>query len=339
MKKERILFFDNFKGILIILVVLAHYFFDYFQDVHQIQGLISFIYLFHMPVFLFVSGYLTSKNPSKESFYKLLIYYFIFNTFMMLYCFALQSMPIQFLNSYNSYWYLASLFIMRLFIKRIEKVKFLLPLSIAISFLCSFYNWYLTPISKTLVLFPFFIAGYQLEKSKVEDFIKNRNYKSYLLGFVLIFICLMVGHYIVTNLNFTTDILTFGRYSTFKDVIYRAIMFFYSSLIIITAFFLIPNKRIPLISSWGKNSICIYVMHRFFTLAFSYYFPANSWNLFYLFYGILLTIFTLLAFGNNLFRNCFDKIFNGIVNNKKPEKVIFTGLLIFTIFMFIFQFL
>lgn len=339
MKKERILFFDNFKGILIILVVLAHYFFAYFQDVDQIQKLLSFIYLFHMPAFLFISGYFTSKNPSKESFYKLVIYYFIFNTFMMLYCFLIQSTPIQFINSYNSYWYLASLFLMRILIKKIENVKFLLPLSIAISFLCSFYDWYLTPISKALVLFPFFIAGYQLEKSKVENFIKNRNYKSYLLGFVLLFICLIVGYYIVTNLNFNTGILTFERYSTFKDAIYRAIMFFYSVLIIVTSFFLIPNRTIPLISSWGRNSICIYVMHRFLTLEFFYYFPANGWDSFYLFYGILLTISTLLVFGNNLFRNYFDKIFNGIVNNKNPERRIFIGLLIFIIFMFTFQFL
>lgn len=47
-------YWDNFKGILIILVVFAHYLWAYrYQPVSN--TLVRYIYMFHMPAFIFVS--------------------------------------------------------------------------------------------------------------------------------------------------------------------------------------------------------------------------------------------------------------------------------------------
>ncbi len=61
MSSPRDLRFDGLKSLLIFLVVLGHLTFkDYGID------LMEMIYSFHMPVFVFLSGYFTSLSSDKE---------------------------------------------------------------------------------------------------------------------------------------------------------------------------------------------------------------------------------------------------------------------------------
>lgn len=57
MAKERIHFFDNLKGILIFLVVFGHYALLVHAASPAMGGVYEYIYLFHMPLFVFVSGF------------------------------------------------------------------------------------------------------------------------------------------------------------------------------------------------------------------------------------------------------------------------------------------
>lgn len=57
---------DSIKGLLIVLVILGHVIttLDNFNHInHAVMGL---IYIFHMPLFIIISGYLT-KNPAEQS--------------------------------------------------------------------------------------------------------------------------------------------------------------------------------------------------------------------------------------------------------------------------------
>ena len=89
MPVERDTFLDNLKGVLILLVVFAHYLILYVeQNVASlaVQTLCFFIYSFHMPLFVFVSGFF-SKDVGKAretAFTRLLLPYFFFNTAMSL---------------------------------------------------------------------------------------------------------------------------------------------------------------------------------------------------------------------------------------------------------------
>lgn len=60
--KNRDYFFDNIKGILILLVVFGHAI-KPFMDANEIAKLLyCFIYFFHMPLFVFISGYFSKKQ-------------------------------------------------------------------------------------------------------------------------------------------------------------------------------------------------------------------------------------------------------------------------------------
>ena len=63
--KKRYYLLDNLKVILIFFVVFGHVIEYYINDNSILMTLYIFIYIFHMPLFIFISGYL-SKN-----FYKM----------------------------------------------------------------------------------------------------------------------------------------------------------------------------------------------------------------------------------------------------------------------------
>lgn len=337
LEKKRLIYMDNFKGILIFLVVFAHFFYGYFNCGDIVKDIVTIIYLFHMPLFMFVSGYLSSKSPSKDSFYKLLLYYGVFNTLMMIYLVTFNGYNPSFINSYNSYWYLITLILMRLSVKYIDKVKFIIPISIVISLLCGFYSWNITAISKTLVLYPFFLIGYKMDKDKFMEFISSRKFKHYILGIVLFVVTLLIGYFVVTNVSFTKGMLTLGKYSSVKGIINRAIMLGFSILTLITCLYIIPNKKVPFISKWGRNSLYIYVTHRFFTLIFLRLFPTSTWSYEVVLYGLLATILTMLIFSSEFVKKIFDAVFDKILKYLKQskEKGVFVLLVIFMVLMIV----
>lgn len=77
--KERLPFFDNLKGILIILVVVGH-FFNGAVAANTLPAwhVFDFIYMFHMPLFIFVSGvFCKSVFSAKTGFRAGIVLYYL----------------------------------------------------------------------------------------------------------------------------------------------------------------------------------------------------------------------------------------------------------------------
>ena len=69
MNKQRIYKYDNVKALLILLVVVGHMTTDYVSDSHLVRWTTLWIYAFHMPCFIFISGlvhkhYITEERAS-----------------------------------------------------------------------------------------------------------------------------------------------------------------------------------------------------------------------------------------------------------------------------------
>ena len=71
--KERVVELDYLKCILILLMVLFHL--AYFSEKYPL--LKQFVYAFHMPVFLILSGYLTNINKGTEKKIREILWLFI----------------------------------------------------------------------------------------------------------------------------------------------------------------------------------------------------------------------------------------------------------------------
>ena len=65
--KDRDYFFDNARAVLIFLVVFGHLLQPYTTEDKYLSALYLLIYSFHMPTFLFISGYF-AKNLDKPHY-------------------------------------------------------------------------------------------------------------------------------------------------------------------------------------------------------------------------------------------------------------------------------
>ena len=147
---------DTLKFILIVFVVFGHVL-EEFGTTGNLGTARAMIYCFHMPVFVFLSGYF-SKNANPQKLVKsLLLPFFIFNTLYAL----LIAKSYNILKPEYVFWYLLSLFFWRLMILPFREKKKLL----AVSLLLGLYVGYIADadrflsISRTICFFPFFVAG------------------------------------------------------------------------------------------------------------------------------------------------------------------------------------
>ena len=167
---------DCLKAILIILVVFGHSI-DYFKLDGIFTKINGVLYIFHMPLFIFISGYFSKKIEKAEGkiIKNILIPFFIFNTAYIILDqkTRIDGKTSEYLNIFMpvyAYWYLFSLFTWKVLLKYVTKFKF----SILLIFLASLYvgivneaNRFLS-ISRTIAFFPYFILGYYTNKEHIE---------------------------------------------------------------------------------------------------------------------------------------------------------------------------
>ena len=64
--KTRIYRYDNVKALLIFLVVIGHMTTDYVSDSHMVRWITLWIYTFHMPAFIFISGLVHKRYITED---------------------------------------------------------------------------------------------------------------------------------------------------------------------------------------------------------------------------------------------------------------------------------
>ena len=321
--KERIAFWDNFKGLLITLVVLGHFLWEY-RGLGAAGDLVSAIYFFHMPAFIFVAGYL-SKSPrarSKEAIIKLLIIYIILNAGLMLFSHVLVDSSWRIFTPYYSAWFIISLIVWRLAIGHVAKLRYIIPVSLFAALTISFWPdaTNILAISRTIVFFPFFLLGYIFPEDKLISFIRGRKVLDYVKGLALLGITVFLSVQFIRQYNgLSQAVLTMGTYSHWSESITRLGIFCVASLMLVSLISLIPNRSLGLITKWGKNSLAIYVVHRFITLVFVKILPAVNYSPSYIYLALLATVLTLLLLGSDAVSNGFDSFIRGIVRAFSQE--------------------
>lgn len=110
--KQREYLFDNYKVLLIILVVIGHFIEPCYDQNPFLYELKWGIVAFHMPAFIFISGYFSKKVPSvRKLFSGLVIPYFVYEIFYyLLYTFILdKETELYFTRPKFTLWYLMAL--------------------------------------------------------------------------------------------------------------------------------------------------------------------------------------------------------------------------------------
>lgn len=260
---------DNIKVILIFLVVFNHIIaFQLVKTEEVIRYIWYAITIFHMPAFVFISGYLSKKPQNVLKNVKNLLIPYILGYTLTWYSeiWLEKSMDYELLRpTGTAMWYLLALLVYRLTIEAMGKLRFIVPLSIIFALWAGTRPEFTTYLSasRIVVFFPFFVAGY-LWKS---DYI--REIRKFVGKWVLIPVSAVllwaIPHYMIGN---DIGIAIFRGNHSYKlcgltnteGIIIRLLMYLVSFLVIYTMLALIPDRKLPL-TYIGRHTMGIYFFH------------------------------------------------------------------------------
>lgn len=257
-------YWDNIKGILILLVVLAHFLYQ-FRRLPAVNTVVTAIYTFHMPAFVFASGYFgkSERSRSFEGLIRLVFLFFVFNS-VMGFIYGLD--PI--LEPKYSYWYLLALIVWRLTAHRIAQFREILAALGAVAVFAGFYGGINNTLSvaRIIAFYPYYMAGYLLSEEKSRALTETKTSARLGKGAVFaaavaVLICVSMKFY-----GFTENDLLMYPYDRNVGAFGRVTLFAVGFTVIYALRCLVPDKRIPLLSMLGRNSLWIFLFHRPITL-------------------------------------------------------------------------
>ena len=333
--RKRIYKFDNIKFVAILLVVVGHAIEVPARDNGDSDlflCLFTFIYAFHMPLFIFISGLFTKRLKKDDKFNIGKFTFFIIMGFLLksyrmiinIICNSKAKWGLLGSSSIEWFMFVMAFMLLTVFIFRNVKPYITIPVSVVLGCLIGLVNFAginhvvqkqhdFLYLSRFFVFLPFFLAGYYLTPEKLMKFTSKLFVKiPAILFFIAYFIiCFRIGvsKYIslYTGRN-AYELLTDDIPNCF--IWHRLAAYITSSLLILGLISLIPNIRIPVISHMGENTLSVYFWHNplikllnFFGLyAFFKTFGDPMWKIFVLTFAVVLTLVLSLDIFNYPFK-------------------------------------
>ncbi|MEQ8237058.1 MAG: CapA family protein [Syntrophomonadaceae bacterium] len=307
-------YWDNIKGILIFLVVFGHYLYAYW-DIKPVTTLVSMIYVFHMPAFVFVSGFFSKGEnaASVKPLVRLAVAYLLFNTAMMIYAVSFEGIALSILTPYYSYWYLLALIFWRLTVRWVSKIRGILIVSTIVALLIGFWSDVanILALSRIICFYPFFLAGYLLPTAKFECYLRDRNPKNHLMNVGILFLS-MSAVVVFTGIIHSPSVFEMMPYEDPNLAVIRLVVFLLAALMIFGLLAVVPGKSLPLITEWGRNSLAIFLIHRFFPIWFAHLVPSSEFNGFDIVYILVASSLTTLILGSKPLAKGIDGILDAL---------------------------
>lgn len=275
-KTSRIYAFDNIKFILIFLVVFGHLLEiaqGWGEEKEQVYRL---IYSFHMPVFMFFSGWFARFKREKIVFHFIYMYFLFQVLYQAFYHFVLQERDLskieyQFTTPYWILWYLLAIILFYLMIPLLDvKETWKQILVVLVCFVVSLLagndssvGYYFT-LGRFFSFLPYFIAGYYI-KNWQDKILGCRNWA---LPIILSALAIVVVFLVMQMTEFPKEAF-YGSYSYEKLKIELSVKLIIEMIasfwIVYFLFALVPflNFKIPLVSTIGRNSLSVFLLHGF----------------------------------------------------------------------------
>ena len=295
--------FDNIRGLLIFAVVLGHLL-EICVPFLGSNYLYQLIYSFHMPALIFLLGYFARFSPKK------LLLGWLFPYLMLQPCYILfenylmgAALSIQFLSPHWILWFLAVGMYYQLLIPVYDRKRsgcklLLLGGSLLLALLVGYVDkiGYSGSLSRFFVFQPFFLLGfYAARRKKAPLSPRHRALIAGLSGAV--FLCCAVLLYRLEPSN----AMLFGAHPYSALGHSPLLRGFFLGMGLCMILFLcvgcrtILNRRLPLLSCLGRNTLSVFLLHGFGVKLIGRYLPrivGTPW-------AVLLTACVLLLLLGN----------------------------------------
>lgn len=274
--KQRDNLFDSLKFILIFLVVLGHIFPGLWDarylayswtERNLSTAMFTFIYSFHMPFFVFISGYF-SKNMTLEKFKRgflpLIVSYLIFQ--------FLSYVPdiikgqfdvVEFLfEPFGHLWYIICLILWRFTFCFLPKLKIkpllLIGLSVFIGLSIGFIPVTLPyTVIRYFAFMPFFIMGVYCTRDVIDRIRSVNKLYGWAIIMILVIFVWFAADYLMTSTFLLFPYTLIGNSNVLLGLLKRVVL--YGMAVVLSM--CVINVATTRFAKWGSGTMTIYLLH------------------------------------------------------------------------------
>ncbi|MGZ4448666.1 MAG: acyltransferase family protein [Nocardioides sp.] len=282
--KVRDPWFDNAKMALVTLVVVGHSWTMFPDDNRFDNQLYDFLYTWHVPAFVFVTGYLSRSfawtRPRLWSLVRTVVVpYVLFEAalaFFRLYVGG-ERLEDLFADPHWPMWYLSALFFWRLVTPVFLRLPWALPVAVGISLVAGMRAGDTLDMARILGLLPFFVAGLTATPERLELL---RGRRSLTVAAALTLVALLVGARWIDTWASTEWLYYRSEYrqldhSDLHAMLVRAGVLALGALGAWAFLTLVP-RRGGWFARMGSATLVVYLFHGFVVKSFQYS-PYDDW--------------------------------------------------------------
>ena len=271
-KQVRDAFFDNARAILIFLVVFGHLIADRVGEAGWMRDLYYAFYLFHMPAFVFITGYF-SKNTEKGrtgAVNSFLIPYLVFNTLFALCNYLFTGQLGVFVHKYNvtkpqwGMWFFLACFIWKMLAPEFKKLRFAVPVAFVLGLILPVFPGFNTTftLGRVVGFLVFFVAGLVCPAEYIEKIKRIPKWVSGVafVGLTAVSIWISRSGWMIKETLYLRS--TYDAGEKWEQMVMRLVLYVMASLLTI-AFLNLVSRRQCLLTSIGRNTLTVYVGHLF----------------------------------------------------------------------------
>lgn len=310
--KVRIALWDNARFLIMATVVIGHMLTTTRTDSALAFGLYAYIYLFHMPAMILLSGYFSKAELSLNGIKSTLALLTTWVTFEVIWIFYRWAIDGRAFNDAFlivpswTLWFLVTLITMRIILPFIAALKHPLVVSIAIALIAGLSPLVGTEFSamRTLSLLPFFVFGWLAKErgwlAGAWFTTPSRRLKAgawALLGAIaLVFVALpnlrdtfRVDRWLTWRDDYWSLISTDGAGAVFAGLGMRG-GFLLVAFVMTVAVLILVSRSTSVLTVWGTRTLYVYLLHGFVVYALRHYGVIDA-------IGALGTLGTLILIG------------------------------------------
>ncbi|WP_159888513.1 acyltransferase family protein [Paenibacillus puerhi] len=264
-------YFLNTRFYLIVLVVIGNMLFPLLSTHAEARAVVIAIFMFHMPVFVLVTGYFSKSFPQHPKagtvLLKIACQYVLFQSAYSALDYAFfhtQGVVYSFWAPYWMLWFLFSHLCWKVLLLGFRRLKHPLAAAVLLGLAAGYVPvdgmW--LSFSRTLVFFPFFLAGFYLRPEPLLRAASMRSVRL-LAGMVTAGAFLLICTGVVTlPIDWLTSARTYGslRHPEWYAAVYRLGMYGLQTLTA-AAFLLLQSDRAGKATELGSRTLYVFLLH------------------------------------------------------------------------------
>lgn len=269
-------FFDNAKLLLVTLVVVGHSW-TLLPDVSTSSPVYVFLYAFHVPAFVLVTGYLSrgftfSRANLRKLMTTVVAPYVVFETMLAVFRTVVggEDLGPLYLSPHWPLWYLTVLFLWRLATPLLRRVRYPLALAVCVCLVGGLNTVDALDLPRAMGLLPFFVAGLTLTREQLDRLARPRArvVAVALLAVAFVVATVVAGHFSKEWLYWRTGYPDLGV-PFWLGASVRLGLLAVAGALALAALALVPRTQ-RWFTSLGSASLVVYLCHGFLVKGASY---------------------------------------------------------------------